>query len=106
MKHTGRGDLIVGPFPGSNHDPGERMAQCCARGGMPCRVAEDTRGSLWMKMLINCADNAISALYHSRYGRMAARAEIREIMRHAIEEAVTVARADAIPLPVENFVEG
>jgi hypothetical protein len=37
---------------------------------------------------------------------MAARGEIREIMRHAIEVAVTVARADAIPLPVENFVEG
>jgi 2-dehydropantoate 2-reductase len=36
---------------------------------------------------------------------MTARAEIREIMRHAIEEAVAVARADAIPLPVENFVE-
>jgi 2-dehydropantoate 2-reductase len=26
-------------------------------------------------------------------------------MRHAIEEAVAVARAEAIPLPVENFVE-
>jgi 2-dehydropantoate 2-reductase len=72
---------------------------------MQCRVAEDIRGSLWMKMLMNCAYNAISALGRSRYGRMTARAEIREIMRHAIEEAVAVARADAIPLPVENFVE-
>jgi len=107
VKHTGRGDLIVGPFPESNHDPGviDRVAQCFARAGMPCRVAEDIRGSLWMKMLMNCAYNAISALGRSRYGRMAARAEIREIMRYAIEEAVTVARADAIPLPVENFVE-
>src|SRR6202051_4236600 len=58
-----------------------------------------------MKMLMNCAYNAISALGRSRYGRMAARAEIREIMRHAIEEAVAVARADSIPLPEVNFVE-
>jgi 2-dehydropantoate 2-reductase len=107
VKHTGRGDLIVGPFPGSSHAPAaiERVAQCFARAGMQCRVAEDIRGSLWMKMLMNCAYNAISALGRSRYGRMTARAEIREIMRHAIEEAVAVARADAIPLPVENFVE-
>jgi len=107
VKHTGRGDLIVGPFPESSHraDAIERVAQCFARAGMPCRVAEDIRGSLWMKMLMNCAYNAISALGRSRYGRMTARAEIRGIMRHAIEEAVAVARADAIPLPVENFVE-
>jgi 2-dehydropantoate 2-reductase len=107
VKHTGRGDLIVGAFPESNHDPAaiERVAQCFARAGLPCRVAEDIRGSLWMKMLMNCAYNAISALGRSRYGRMTAHAEIREIMRHAIEEAVAVARADAIPLPVENFVE-
>ena len=107
VKHTGRGDLIVGPFPASNHDADviERVAHCFARAGMPCRLAEDIRGSLWMKMLMNCAYNAISALGRSRYGRMATRAEIREIMRHAIEEAVAVARAEAIPLPVENFVE-
>jgi 2-dehydropantoate 2-reductase len=107
VKHTGRGDLIVGQFPDSNHDPAmiERVAQCFTLAGTPCRVADDIRGSLWMKMLMNCAYNAISALGRSRYGRMAARAEIREIMRHAIEEAVAVARADAIPLPVENFVE-
>jgi 2-dehydropantoate 2-reductase len=107
VKHTGRGDLIVGPFPHSNHEPAavERLAQCFVRAGMPCRVAEDIRGLLWMKMLMNCAYNAISALGHSRYGRMAARAEIREIMRNAIEEAVAVARADGKPLPVANFVE-
>jgi 2-dehydropantoate 2-reductase len=107
VKHTGRGDLTVGPFPELRRDAAamERVAQCFARAGIPCRVAEDIRGPLWMKMLMNCAYNAISALGRSRYGRMAARAEIREIMRLAIKEAVAVARADAVPLPVENFVE-
>jgi 2-dehydropantoate 2-reductase len=107
VKHSGRGDLVVGPFPESSRDPAaiESVAQCFNRAGIPCRVAEDIRGPLWMKMLMNCAYNAISALGSSRYGRMAARAEIREIMRYAIEEAVAVARAEAIPLPVGNFVE-
>lgn len=107
VKHSGRGDLILGPFPGSGHgqEGVDWLAQCFARAGLPCRVAEDIRGPLWMKMLMNCAYNAISALGRARYGRMAAREEIREIMRHAIEEAVAVARVDSIPLPAENFVE-
>jgi 2-dehydropantoate 2-reductase len=107
VRHSGRGDLIVGAFPGSSHGAAatEDVAQCFTRAGAPCRVADDIRGPLWMKMLMNCAYNAISALGRARYGRMAARAEIRETMRHAIEEAVAVARADGIPLPEENFVE-
>ena len=107
VKHTGRGDLIVGPFPESSHDPAvvERVAQCFARAGLPCRVAGDIRGPLWMKMLMNCAYNAISALGRSAPSRMAARRRNHGIMRHAIEEAVDVAHADAIPLPEENFVE-
>lgn len=107
VKHTGRGDLIVGPFPPATHDLAsmQLVAQCFIDAGLPCRIALDIRGPLWTKMLMNCAYNAISALGRSRYGRMVARAEIREIMRYAIEEAVAVARADAVPLPVENFVE-
>jgi len=107
VRHTGRGDLTVGDVPGSTHDPAavQRVAQCFARAGAPCRVAEDIRGPLWMKMIMNCAYNAISALGRARYGRMAARAEIREIMRHAIDEVVAVARAEAVLLPEENFVE-
>jgi 2-dehydropantoate 2-reductase len=107
VKHTGRGDLIVGPFPDDNRDraAAERVAQCFVNAGAPCQVTADIRGPLWTKMLMNCGYNAISALGRARYGRMAARAEIREIMRHVIEEAVAVARADAIPLPLENFVE-
>jgi 2-dehydropantoate 2-reductase len=107
VKHTGRGDLIVGPFPDGNRDwaAAERVAQCFVNAGAPCQITADIRGPLWTKMLMNCGYNAISALGRARYGRMAARVEIREIMRHAIEEAVAVARADAIPLPLENFVE-
>src|SRR6185312_6696126 len=107
VTHTGRGDLIVGRFPQSKlgPQPAERVAECFVGAGMPCRVTDDVRGPLWAKMFMNCAYNAISALGHARYGGMAAREEIREIMRLAIEEAVAVARADRIPLPVDNFVE-
>jgi 2-dehydropantoate 2-reductase len=56
-------------------------------------------------MFMNCAYNAISALGRSRYGKMAARADIREVMRLLVEEAETVARAEGVRLPEQNFVE-
>jgi 2-dehydropantoate 2-reductase len=104
VKHAGRGDLIVGRFPGSSART-EKVEACFARAEIACRMVEDIRAPLWTKMFMNCAYNAISALGRSRYGKMAARADIREVMRLAVEEAETVARAEGVPLPAQNFVE-
>lgn len=104
VKHSGRGDLIVGRFPGSSART-ETVEACFARAEIACRTVEDIRAPLWAKMFMNCAYNAISALGKARYGKLAARADIREIMRMAVEEAETVARADGVRLPEQNFVE-
>lgn len=104
VKHSGRGDLIVGRFPGSVA-PTERVEACFARAEIQCPTVDDIRAPLWTKMFMNCAYNAISALGRSRYGKMAARADIREVMRLLVEEAETVARAEGVRLPEQNFVE-
>ncbi len=104
VKHSGRGDLIVGRFPGSSART-ETVEACFALAEIPCKTAEDIRSPLWTKMFMNCAYNAISALGRARYGKMAASVDIREIMRMAVEEAEAVARAEGVPLPEQNFVE-
>lgn len=104
VKHSGRGDLIVGRFSGSSART-ETVEACFALAGIPCKTAEDIRAPLWTKMFMNCAYNAISALGQARYGKMAARADIREVMRQAVEEAESVARADGVPLPEQDFVD-
>ena len=104
VKHSGRGDLIVGRFPGSSAHT-EKVEACFARAEIACRTAEDIRAPVWTKMFMNCAYNAISAIGRSRYGKMAARGDIREVMRLVLEEAETVARADGVPLPEQDFIE-
>jgi 2-dehydropantoate 2-reductase len=104
VKHSGRGDLIVGRFSGSSART-ETVEACFALAGIPCKTAEDIRAPLWTKMFMNCAYNAISALGQARYGKMAARADIREVMRQAVEEAESVARADGVPPPEQDFVD-
>jgi 2-dehydropantoate 2-reductase len=103
VRHAGRGDLVVGRFPGSSAPAGP-VQSCFARAEVGCVVVEDIRAPLWKKMFLNCAYNAISALGRSRYGRLAAREDIRQVMRLAVEEAEAVARAEGVPLPAEDFV--
>ncbi|MGH9161918.1 MAG: ketopantoate reductase family protein [Vicinamibacteraceae bacterium] len=110
VKHAGRGDLVIGDpsqrGESSNqrrHDI-DRIAEIFGRAGVPCRVSASIERDLWTKMVMNCAYNAISALSRTRYARLVADPGTREVMRHAIEETVAVARGLGVAMP-DGMVE-
>jgi 2-dehydropantoate 2-reductase len=106
VKHSGRGDLVLGRTPAG---PAEvdlaAIAGMFERAGVPCRVSAEIRVELWNKMLMNCAYNAMSALTNARYGRIAADARARDLMRRVIEESVAVARAEGVALDAAAMTE-
>jgi len=95
VKHLARGDLIIGP-------PTERTTQLADifdRAGIPCRVSDNIEGELWLKLLRNCALNAISALGHARYGQIAQNDDAKKLMEQIVDEVLAVARAARVVLP-------
>jgi 2-dehydropantoate 2-reductase len=111
VKHTARGDLILGDLSRQGRVSDEKrrrleaISEMFHRADVPCRVSENVEGDLWAKLLINCAYNAISALCRARYGRIARHASMRDIMRQIVEEGVAVARAAGVGLAEVNYVE-
>ena len=111
VKHTARGDLVIGDLSGlhgtdeSRRQQLERLATLFGRAGISCTVSENIAGELWTKLIMNCAYNAISALSRSRYGRMVRSPWTRELMRQVIEEVVAVGRAAGVRFPDVNLVE-
>jgi 2-dehydropantoate 2-reductase len=111
VKHSGRGDLILGDFPGRAESNGKRqpqlegIAKLFERAGVPCRVSDNVEGELWAKVIINCAYNAISALGRAKYHRVVGNPWTRQVMLKAVEEAVVVARAAGVRLPDVDMVE-
>lgn len=103
LKHSGRGDLVIGDPSIGEGSTGEStevqaLARMFERAGIPCRVAMNIRAELWKKMTMNCAFNAISALARANYGRMSASPDIQELMRGALKETVAVAQAEGVSL--------
>jgi 2-dehydropantoate 2-reductase len=95
VKHLARGDLIIGP-------PSERtrhLADVFARAGIPCGVSENIEGELWLKLLRNCALNAISALGHARYGQIVQSDDAKKLMEQIVDEVLAVARVAGVVLP-------
>lgn len=117
LRHSGRGDLVVGECGRRPNEPsggsaaGEAAAAAASpsprtleiarlfeNAGVPCRLEADVRPALWDKLVMNCAYNAISALGRARYGAIIDDADVRKLMRETIEECVAVAKADGVPL--------
>jgi 2-dehydropantoate 2-reductase len=105
VRHTGRGDLVVGDPAGRRPGDLDRVAALFGRAGVPCSVSDNIGAELWTKMSLNCAYNAVSALARAKYGRVAQHPQVREVLRRAVEETAAVARASGIPLPEAKLVE-
>ncbi len=105
VKHTGRGDLILGDPWGGHLDEPRRLAAMFARAGVPCVVSDNVKADLWVKLSMNCAHNAVSALGRAKYGWMVRHPHAREVLRLAVEETVAVARACGVALSEGELVD-
>ena len=95
VKHLARGDLIIGPPSKQTTE----LADLFIRAGIPCRVSDNIEGELWLKLLRNCALNAISALGHVRYGQIVQSDDAKKLMEQIVDEVLAVARAANVVLP-------
>jgi len=95
VKHLARGDLIIGPP--SKVTTG--LANLFVRAGISCGISDNIEGELWLKLLCNCALNAISALGHAHYGEIAQNDDAKRLMEDIVDEVLAVARKARVVLP-------
>lgn len=91
VKHHGRGELVIEPSPAS-----AAAAQALVAAGVPTVVSNNVRGALWLKLILNCAYNAISAISQLPYGKTAMGDGVQEVMRDVVAECLAVAQADGV----------
>lgn len=94
VKHHGRGELVIGSSPQS-----EALAQTLEAAGIPITIADDIEKMQWMKLVTNCAYNALSAVANIAYGPMAEVEGANEFVASVVEECVAVARGSGVTLP-------
>jgi 2-dehydropantoate 2-reductase len=91
VKHHGRGELVIEPSPAS-----AATALALAAAGVPTEVSDNVRGALWLKLILNCAYNAVSAIAQLPYGKTSVADGIQEVMRDVVAECLAVAQADGV----------
>jgi 2-dehydropantoate 2-reductase len=111
VKHSGRGDLVVGEFEvrsiGAESQPPreEQIAALFASAKVPCRISNDILADMWLKFITNCGANAVSAIAQASYGEIARYEPSRELMSRVVEESIAVGRAAGVRMPGADFME-
>lgn len=99
VKHHGRGELIIGSSSASAD-----IAAAFIQAEIPTTVSGHVINELWIKLITNCAYNALSAVAHLPYGRMFKVGGVSDVVRAIVRECVTVASALRIDVP-DNITE-
>src|SRR6185437_14910816 len=94
IRHHGGGDLAIGASAAS-----EALAQTLEAAGVHTTIADDIEVTLWSKLVINCAFNALSAVADISYGPMLQVEGTRDVVTAAVQEAIAVARAIGVSMP-------
>jgi 2-dehydropantoate 2-reductase len=94
VRHHGRGELSIGP---SAQSPALADLFCSA--GIPTDVVENFAEAQWIKLVVNCAYNALSAVANIAYGPMMEVDGARTVIANTVAECSAVANACGIELP-------
>ncbi|WP_454905346.1 ketopantoate reductase family protein [Variovorax gossypii] len=94
VKHNGRGELVIAPSRRS-----EEVARHLVAAGVPTQISDNVRGSLWAKLILNCAYNALSAITQLPYGVLVQGAGVNDVIRDVVAECLAVAKAEGVEVP-------
>ncbi|WP_432728177.1 ketopantoate reductase family protein [Variovorax sp. W6] len=91
VKHHGRGELVIAPSGRS-----EEVARHLEAAGVPTQISANVRGSLWAKLILNCAYNALSAVTQLPYGVIVKGTGVADVIRDVVAECLAVAKAEGV----------
>jgi len=93
VRHHGRGELVIEPSARS-----EEVAQALRAAHVPTDISDNVRGALWLKLIINCAYNALSAMTQLPYGKLVENPGALDVIDHLVAECRAVADAEGVTL--------
>jgi 2-dehydropantoate 2-reductase len=98
VRHHGRGELVIPP-----EVAGAELAAAFAAADVPLQTSDNVAGALWLKLILNCVYNAMSAVTQLPYGRLIEGEGVRSVMREVMEECLAVARAAGVDVPGDSW---
>lgn len=93
---------LIGEWDGTATERVTGIAALLSRAGLETQVSPDVRAVIWSKLLVNVSTGAICAITGLPYGRLNRVREAVDCGAAAVAEAMAVARAEGVTLPMTD----
>ncbi|MGQ9718983.1 MAG: ketopantoate reductase family protein [Nitrososphaerales archaeon] len=100
--HAGKGATIIGELDSRMSLRLKRIDNMLNRSDIEARISNNIIGAMWDKVIVNVGINALTALTRMKNGGLLQSAEVKEVMKRAVMEAVDVSKAAKIRIGSEN----
>lgn len=101
VKHHGRGELVIGSIDAMTDQDSKilvAISQLFTEARIPCSIAQDIKKQMWLKFLVNCAYNGISAIGHVSYGDMVSVQEVEALIDKITKEFLLIASMEGMDI--------
>jgi 2-dehydropantoate 2-reductase len=105
IRHTGHGDTIIGSSNPADSGILTQIEQEFQKAGFKTTIASNIKRVVWEKIFVNVAINPFGALTGLRNGELLTIPEIKEAMKAAVLEGVTVTEKLGVQLSEQSPVE-
>jgi len=105
IEHTGFGETVIGEIIPSRKKPAEHIAEMFNAVNIQTRCSENIMGEIWAKAVVNAGINPITAITGLQNGYLLRVTHLTALMERTCHEAIQVARAAHIELPLISLVE-
>lgn len=106
VKHFGRGELVIGDMDGIETATAQATLQEIANtftaAQIPCAISKQIKKDMWLKFLVNCCYNGISAIGQTSYGELIKKPEIQELIENLTKEFLLVASFENVNISAEE----
>ena len=100
--HAGFGKTIIGELSGDKGNRIEKVARVFQNVGFETEISQNILGLIWDKLIVNIGINPLTGITGLRNGELLEYPELLDIMKLAIEEAVSVAKLKNIELSAQD----
>jgi 2-dehydropantoate 2-reductase len=102
VRLAGKGETAIGREDAKMTVQMRSIRQIFNRSGIETKISRDIKGLVWLKLIINCGINPLTAITQLNNGKLTAFEGTRRIMREAATEAVRIAKRKRIKLPCDD----
>ncbi len=105
FEYTTTGEIQVGEGKTEDKDAAQSVVSLLKNAGLNSNYYENIRYMQWKKWMLNIGVNQVSALTEAEFGLFAKIPEINELMRGLMNEVLSIAKEEGIPLTEEDREE-